>query len=257
MPSVHHRGADLWYEDLGSGPPLIFQHGYLSTGAIWDDVVTPLAEDFRCIRLDARGVGASSRPTGGYGIDETIDDVLAIADHAGIDTFTYVGHSLGGTLGYVGALRAPDRFGRLVLVCPGPASPPRAGRALFAPFRAAWEAGDAAELSRLLAFPYAVKPRQEVLDARGVAAAAVAAGHVDDLLASAEPLDIREELPNVSAPVLVVAADRDGPFRASVADFLRLPADSSSLHVFSGIGHVPQQECPDDLVAVLRRNLRR
>lgn len=251
MPIVSHRGAELSYADVGAGPALVFQHGYLSTGAIWQEILGPLSSSYRCIVVDGRGTGSSSQPAAGYGVDETVDDLIAVADHARLDRFTYVGHSLGGTLGYLAAQRVPDRVERLVLVCPGPAGPPRAGRSVFAPFHAAWRTGDAVELSRLLAMPYAIAPPADVLVERGLAAAKVSAGHVEDLLNSAEPFDIRDRLPEIAAPVLVVTADRDGPFRAVLGDYLLL-ADAS-LHVFSGVGHVPQQECPEQLVEVVER----
>jgi pimeloyl-ACP methyl ester carboxylesterase len=122
---VPHRtinGASLFYEESGSGEPLIFQHGYTGSHQGWDGVIPIVAPaGYRCIAMDARGACHSEHTPDGYTIKQYANDVLGMADSLGLDRFTYIGHSMGGVIGYQIALDAQDRLNRLVLVAPGPA----------------------------------------------------------------------------------------------------------------------------------------
>ena len=121
MPYARVNGADLYYEERGSGPPVIFHHGYTSSHDCWEGVVPRLADRYRCIAMDGRGAGDSSSAPGPYTLAQYADDVCGIADALGIDRFRYVGLSMGGATGYELGLRHADRLESMVLVAPAPA----------------------------------------------------------------------------------------------------------------------------------------
>lgn len=241
MPQVDAAGTTFSYRESGTGEEtLVFMHGYLGASVIWSEILARLGGRYRCIAIDARGTGDGARPRGGYTIDRWAADVLAVADALGVGRFCYVAHSMAGLTGYRLAIEHPGRLTRLILTCPSPAGPPRAGRAAFAPFRAAWAAGDAASMSELLASTSVALPDASVTSLRGRLAIAAAAGHVDALLDDSADIDLRPGLAAIHTPALLVLGAADPALTAGLADFALLP--NATLEVMSGVGHVPPLE---------------
>ena len=81
-------------------------------------MVPDLARDQFVLAPDQRGYARSSKPEGveNYTPDKPVADLLALADHFGIDRFTLVGHDWGGAIAWMAALQHPDRVERLVIV---------------------------------------------------------------------------------------------------------------------------------------------
>lgn len=119
MPEVVRDDVRLYYEDEGSGTPVLLIHGHTLDRRMWDAVVPPLlGADFRVVRLDLRGHGRSSRPDFGYHLSHHASDVAAVLDAAGVGPVLGVGHSIGGAVILEAAVTMPDRFSGLVLVAP-------------------------------------------------------------------------------------------------------------------------------------------
>jgi pimeloyl-ACP methyl ester carboxylesterase len=140
------------YREAGTGKPIVFVHGYLVDGRLWDGVVDRLSDRFRCLAPDwpigaqqiAMNPDADLSP---YGISDLIDSFL---ERLELEDVTIVGNDSGGAMSQVFVTRHPERVGRLVLTnCdthenfpPGlfKAMPPIAGlpggmTVLAAPFR--------------------------------------------------------------------------------------------------------------------------
>jgi pimeloyl-ACP methyl ester carboxylesterase len=255
MPSVRAAGTTFSYRQVGdTGDALIFMHGYLGSAGIWDEALPALGEHHRCFAIDARGVGDSARAADGYTVDQWAEDVLAVADALEIEHFGYVAHSMGGLTAHRLALSHPDRLDALVLVCPSPSGPPRAGRAAFAAFRNAWAAEDAVAMAALFAATSVHLPDPEKTAVRGRVAVTAAEGHVDALLDAAAEVDFRGRLAQVRTPTMLVLGAADPALKAGLEDFALL-ADAT-LQVMSGVGHVPQLERSAEFVEVVEGFLR-
>src|ERR1700720_3784503 len=88
---------DLYYEDHGSGQPVILIHGYPLNGASWEKQVPALLKaGHRVITYDRRGFGKSSQPTTGYNYDTFAEDLHKLITHLGLRDFALVGFSMGG-----------------------------------------------------------------------------------------------------------------------------------------------------------------
>jgi pimeloyl-ACP methyl ester carboxylesterase len=98
------------------GPPLLMGPSYLLTHRVFDALIEALQDDYRCITWDWRGQGASDVPDDGYGIPSLAADVTALMDSLGIEQAAYVGHSMGGYVGFRLLLDHPDRISRAVLM---------------------------------------------------------------------------------------------------------------------------------------------
>ncbi len=88
---------DLYYEDHGSGDPVILIHGYPLSGSSWEKQVPGLlATGHRVITYDRRGFGRSSQPTSGYNYDTFAADLDKLVTHLNLPRFALVGFSMGG-----------------------------------------------------------------------------------------------------------------------------------------------------------------
>jgi non-heme chloroperoxidase len=88
---------DLYYEDHGSGKPVVLIHGYPLSGASWEkQVAVLLAAGHRVITYDRRGFGQSSQPTTGYNYDTFAADLHQVVTHLELHDFALVGFSMGG-----------------------------------------------------------------------------------------------------------------------------------------------------------------
>ena len=89
--------VDLYYEDHGSGKPVVLIHGYPLSGASWEKQTTALlAAGYRVIAYDRRGFGKSSQPTTGYNYDTFAEDLRSLITHLNLRDFCLVGFSMGG-----------------------------------------------------------------------------------------------------------------------------------------------------------------
>lgn len=250
MPHATINGADLFYDEAGSGEPIILHHGYTGSHDAWWDLVTPRLKDrYRCIVMDCRGAGDSSHPADGHSIEQYARDVVGMADHLGLDTFTYCGHSMGGVIGMELGINYGARLNKLILVAPAPADGVQAPPEMH-------------ERSRKL---YAAKDRDTMIRERTVMAAregqeANIAASVDRALSVSEPhfddswqalVDSRRgsRLAEITVPTLVVAGASDSLLQANLKDFGRLP--NATLHVFSRVGHGIPTDVPDEFSAVV------
>jgi non-heme chloroperoxidase len=88
---------DLYYEDHGSGKPVVLIHGYPLSGASWEKQIPGLlAAGHRVITYDRRGFGKSSQPTTGYDYDTFAEDLHKLVTALDLRDFALVGFSMGG-----------------------------------------------------------------------------------------------------------------------------------------------------------------
>lgn len=115
------------YHSFGSGPALLFVHGYLVNANIWRKLVPLLGDTYRCITPDwplgshrtALRVGADMTPRGVGGL------IAEFAERTGLDDVTLIGNDSGGAYAQIAAAHHPDRFARLVLNSCETASAPK------------------------------------------------------------------------------------------------------------------------------------
>lgn len=106
-------GIEIAVEIDGAGPPLALVHGITEARALWDQIVAPLAERYRVIRVDLRGHGESS-PASSGALAELAGDVAAVIAALALERPALVGHSLGGAV--VTAVAAAIETGPVVNV---------------------------------------------------------------------------------------------------------------------------------------------
>lgn len=253
MPHANINGASLYYAEQGTGPAILFHHGYTGSHDSWD-VVAPAfaAKGYRAIVMDCRGAGDSEHTADGYSIEQYADDVIGMADHLGLDRFIYVGHSMGGVIGMELGIRYASRLEKLVLVAPAPAD----GVDVSVP-------GAAAQRERGLALRRArdretllrerlattARPNPETIAAAVDRALSVSDGHYNDSWDALVTSRRGDRLEEIMVPTLLVAGAADGLLLANLRDYPRL--GNATIHVLSRVSHGIHQEEPDAFIAVL------
>ena len=100
----------------GTGPTVLAAHGITANALSWAPVADSLAGRATLIAADLRGRANSNALPGPYGLGQHADDLIAVLDHLGLDRAPLVGHSMGGFVAAVAALRHPDRVSSVLLV---------------------------------------------------------------------------------------------------------------------------------------------
>ena len=107
-----------------AGPPMLFAHGFGYDQNMWRYVAPQFEEDYRVVAFDHVGAGRSDHTAYSPGKYATLggyaDDVIEICTELGLSDVVFVGHSVSSMIGVLAAVRAPERFAKLVLVGPSP-----------------------------------------------------------------------------------------------------------------------------------------
>ncbi len=115
MPYIQREDASLYYEAYGTGQPLVFLHGNGGNSLFWWQQVDFFARRYRCILLDLRGFGRSQGKADRFSTYET--DLAHVLDALQIDSFSAIGHSLGGTVLGSFCQTSPGRVQAAVFSC--------------------------------------------------------------------------------------------------------------------------------------------
>ncbi len=120
MPNAPIRDIITYYEEHGSGEPLILIMGLGGDLQAWALQVPALSKHFRVITFDNRGAGRSSSPDKPYSMSGMADDLAALMDHLEIPKAHILGFSMGGYIAQEFALKYPTRVNKLILLATAP-----------------------------------------------------------------------------------------------------------------------------------------
>lgn len=244
MPRAKANEIEMYYEEAGRGPePVVFIHGYTASRAHWIDIIRRLPLDrLRTFAFDLRGGGRSDRPASGHNIVQYADDVADAMRNLGIETFHYVGHSMGGLIGMYLGLRHPHRLRTLILVAPVPSE------GLNVPDELRLTVRDAcADGQKYWAFLLTVAGRplsEEMVQTFIQHYEAPSEENLEQSWESMKQTNIASRLGEITVPTLMVTGDRDVNRGASLADAARIP--NCALQVFYRVGHQVPHEVPQE-----------
>ena len=245
---VEVDGLTIAYERAGQGPSLVLLHGYVGDGvATWRHQLADLSAKFTVVAWDAPGAGESDDPPETFGIARYADCLAGFVEALGLGSVHVMGLSFGGALALAFQNRHPALVRTLVLVSayagwrgslPADAAEARLAQAMQLADRSAREFVDT-----LLPTMFALPVAQEDFEAFR---AAMEAFHPAGFraMASASAEDLREALPGVDVPTLLVYGDNDRRAPLAVGEYLRDKIMASRLVVLEGAGHVCNVELP-------------
>ena len=251
-------GTRLYYEEAGSGHPLLFIHEFAGDHASWEPQLCHFARRYRCIAYNARGYPPSDVPedAGAYSQAHAVQDAIAVLDHLGVERAHVVGLSMGGFATLHLGLDHPARTSALVVAGCGYGAP----KGARAGFRRETEAM-AERLEREGAAPvgadYALGPTRvqfETKDPRGWAVfrdrlvGHSARGTANTLrgVQSNRPslYDLEERLAALTVPTLLITGDEDEPCLDANL-YLKRTISTAGLLVIPKSGHTINLEEPD------------
>lgn len=117
MPYVRNQSVKIFWDEHGSGSPVLLIMGLSFTHEMWFRVLPDLARRHRVIVFDNRGVGRSDVPAGPYLIRDMARDAVTVMNAAGVSSAQVIGASMGGMIAQELALRFPERVDSLLLGC--------------------------------------------------------------------------------------------------------------------------------------------
>ena len=229
MPSTSINGVDLYFEDRGTGAPLLLLHGGMGIGSDWKYVFPSDPDGCRVIVPDLRGHGRSTNPDAGWTFRQCARDVLALLDYLGLPRTAAIGMSMGAkTLLHVATMR-PDAVGAMVLVSAAPRfeAPLRTAAAAFT--RESYERLPDHEKDALRARH--VHGDAQILALYDMTRSFVSS--VDDMAFTAA------DLAAITARTLIVHGDRDPFYPVELALELYRGIPRSALWVVPNSGHGP------------------
>jgi pimeloyl-ACP methyl ester carboxylesterase len=260
MEHVEVRGLRIAFERAGSGPPLVLVHGAVSDCRVWRRQLGSLSDELTVVAWDAPGCGSSSDPPDSYRLSDYADALAAFIAALGLERPYVLGHSFGGALilelfrrhrgipaalivvggyaGWAGSLPRADVERRLRFALeaadrlPGGFEP----RSMPGLFSDAMPLQTADELATIMS---EIRP--------------VATRTMAQALAEA---DLREVLPTVDVPTLLLYGDADERSPLSVAEELHRSISESRLVVLPGAGHECYLEFPERFDSAVRGFLR-
>lgn len=268
MPWFANRhGQQLWYEDQGSGQPLVLVHGWCMAAAVWQYQCAGLTS-FRVIAPDLRGHGRSQDATGGFTLEEFSNDLVDLFCHLKLDSALLAGWSMGGQIVLGAALALAARLVGVVLIATTPC------------FTATSEFGHGLSVAESQGMHVKVRRNlRRALDgfhtrlfAEGELAMVPHVAEIRALLARL-PLpaedaalqaldalihsDLRTLLPMVEAPVLILNGDRDRICLPEASRYLAEQLPGAEQVLFRHCGHVPFLTQPTLFNSELTRFIRR
>jgi proline iminopeptidase len=246
----------LYYEEAGSGSPVLFVHEFAADYASWEPQMRYLSRRHRCIAFSARGYKPSETPPGNaFTWQHFRDDVLAVLDHLNIEAAHLVGLSMGAYSSLQVGLVRPERALSLTLAGIGTGSEPeriKAFRESNEKHARVFETQGSAEAAKIYAqSPNRVGFRNK--DPRGftefVAALArhdaQGSAHTQRGFQGGRPslYEYEDRLRSLTMPVLVILGDEDDAC-VQPSLFLKQTIPASGLAVFPKTGHILNLEEP-------------
>jgi non-heme chloroperoxidase len=253
MPTITTKdGAEIFYKDWGSGPPVVFSHGWPLTADIWDNQLKLVADHgYRGIAHDRRGGGRSSQTWDGNNMDRYADDLAELIEALGLTGAVLVGHSTGGGevtryMGRHGTARVTKAVLRAAVtphLLGTDSDPGGAPITVFDGLRAGLSA-DRGQFYKELSEPFYGNNRDGANVSQGTRDAfwrmcmTVGVKGAYDCIAAFSETDLTEDLKRIDIPVLLSHGDDDQivPIEASASRSMKL-LPNAALHVHPGAPH--------------------
>ena len=282
-PVESFDGTKLYVGKAGSGPTVLFVHGFCLNASSWHYQLQELSDEFRCVVYDMRGHGESERPASDdYSMEAHARDLEAVI--ASIEEpVMVVGHSMGGMalIDYAGLF--PEQIGdkvRAVALVDTAAHDvmggmvPSAARLLTPALRLLEQAATLAAQRNPQAFDrvrknqknmvalliklmgFGPKAHRHQLAFMNQMLQAIPAEILVPIVKTLRAMDVTGALDNIDVPTLVVVGARDRLTPRAAARYLATAIHGAELKVIPHSGHMPMLEQPEEFNTVLRRFLK-
>jgi pimeloyl-ACP methyl ester carboxylesterase len=256
MEMVEVDGLQIAYERVGSGPALVLLHGYVGDGpTTWRPQLDGLSDEFTVVAWDAPGAGRSPDPPERFGLDGYADCLAGFLEKLGLDTACVAGLSFGGILALALQRRHSAVSSALILASA------YAGWAGSLPSEVAQQRlrqvlalADGAPEAFVAALPPTMFSKPIARETVDGFRASMEAFHPRGfrVMARASAEDVRDVLPHVEVPTLLVYGNRDVRAPLTVGEALQEAVSGSRLVVLPDAGHLCNIEAADEFNVEVR-----
>jgi pimeloyl-ACP methyl ester carboxylesterase len=253
MPYAQSAGTPIWWEEQGTGEPLLLIMGLGFPASLWYRVRPALAERHRVISFDNRGTGATGPVPGPYPIEAMAADAAAVLDAAGVDRAHVLGISMGGLIAQELTLANPERVTSLILAATHPG-----GEATVLPEPEVLQLLQTRtdlplEESYRVTIPvaYAAKTAADVIDADIAARLGnptSAEGYTNQLLGGMAYSGAADRLPTVGVPTLCLHGSDDRLVPPVNSETLASLVPGARVHIIDGAAHMLFSDAPEAFV---------
>jgi pimeloyl-ACP methyl ester carboxylesterase len=259
MPKLQINHAEIYFEEHGAGPEtIVFAHGLLWSGRMFDNQVNALQDRYRCITFDFRGQGQSQVTESGYDIDTLSEDAAALIEALQCAPCHFLGLSMGGFVGLRLAIRRPALLKSLMLLetSADPEPEENIGRYRLLNFVARWlglrlVADRVMPImfgEKFLSDPGRTKEKEEWRE-RMIANHRI--GITRAVKGVISRAGVYDQLDKITIPTLIIVGDQDVATVPAKAERMHARIRGSKLVVVSGAGHTSTVEEPGAVNAAL------
>ncbi len=262
MNSAAVNGIVMYYDDIGSGSPVVLVHGHPFDRTMWQPQIQALrAAGFRAVAPDLRGYGQSSVTPACVTLDVFAADIEALMRHLELESVVVAGLSMGGQVAMELAKHFPERLAGLVLADTAPQAETYNGK------RARYELADRLLREGMSAYAEEVLPK--MLAPQNLAALPAVASQVLGMIRStpaegaaaglrgrAQRPDYCQGLSSLDLPTLIVVGSDEELTTIDDARLLYELISHAELVVIDGAGHMPNLERDKEFNSALLSFLR-
>jgi 3-oxoadipate enol-lactonase len=252
---IKSNGIELDCSIEGNGPWVAMSHSLACDSSMWDEQAALLKRNFKVLRFDTRGHGASDAPAGEYTLDMLAYDVHGLFQALGVERCHWIGLSMGGMIGQTFALKFPGVFASMVLADTSSRYAADAAALWQGRIKTAKEQGMQAlvesTLARWFTEPYR-KSHPEVMARIGAMIRATPVAGYCGCSAAISAINLTERLKAIACPTLVIVGEQDPGTPPSMAREIHENAPGSRLVVLPQAAHLSNLEQPEGFSRALR-----
>ncbi len=259
-------GSNIYYEEIGSGTPVVFVHEFAGDYRTWEPQMRYFSRSHRCVTFSARGYPPSDVPTdpAQYSQDVAREDVITLMNELDIAKAHVVGHSMGAYTALHVGIHHPDRCLSVTAAGCGWGSSPdeRDASSKLCEDIAAMFLNEPIEQAADKYAHFAMRLTFKAKDPRGFAEFARMLGEHSGVGSALTMLNLQlkrptlweleEQLKSFSVPLLVLLGDEDGPCLDG-SMFLKRTVPTAGLHIIARAGHTITSEEPAAVNASLEQ----
>ena len=244
---IETKTARLHLLESGAGETaFIFLHYWGGSARTWHRVIHALGDHVHTIALDQRGWGQSAAFDGRHDLAAMADDVAEVIASLGLQRYVLVGHSMGGKVAQLFALRRAPGLSGLVLVAPAPPTPMQVPAEMRAAMLVSYQTRRGVlEALKVLSYqPLDHQEREAVIaDTLGGTADAKRFWTEQGMIA-----DLGTDLLPITVPTIVLVGDQDRVERAETLRGIYARAiPHAEVRVIKGVGHLSPLEAPEQI----------
>ncbi|MFN3865889.1 MAG: alpha/beta fold hydrolase [Demequina sp.] len=248
-------------------PVLVFVHGFGCDQGMFSRILPYFADSFRVILFDHVGSGGSNLdsydPVEYGSLDRYAADLAEICDALKLQGVTAVAHSVGAMMAIAAAVRRPELFDRLVLLAPSPSYIDDAA----AGYVGGMSPADVQDILQSLDDNHMAWASAMAPVVMGNAQSPELAGELEESFCRVDPRvmrtfarvtflsDVRELLPKVSVPSVIIQCSNDALAPLAVGEYLHQHLAHSELVVLRASGHIPQVSAPAETAEAILRHI--